>query len=150
MSDVRSDVCSSDLPDEGRAIMRENKSFVFFRELSGPPEGAMGLPVTGGATVAVDPKFVPMGAPVLLSMDRADANGIWVAQDTGGAIQGATPFDTFYGGGDPAHALAGGMSARGTAFVPLPSHKTHRLTPEGRFGGPGQPRRTPAGGPGEG
>src|SRR3546814_1048489 len=63
-------------PDEGRAIMRENKSFVFFRELSGPPEGAMGLPVTGGATVAVDPKFVPMGAPVLLSMDRADANGI--------------------------------------------------------------------------
>src|SRR3546814_3216033 len=67
-------------PDEGRAIMRENKSFVFFRELYGPPEGAMGLPVTGGATVAVDLKFVPMGAPVLLSMDRADANGIWVAQ----------------------------------------------------------------------
>src|SRR3546814_1518537 len=81
-------------PDEGRAIMRENKSFVFFRELSGPPESAMGLPVTGGATVAVDPKFVPMGEPVLLSMDRADANGIWVAQDTGGAIKGAKRFDT--------------------------------------------------------
>src|SRR3546814_11041494 len=100
----------------GRAIMRENKSFVFFRELSGPPEGAMGLPVTGGATVAVDPKFVPMGAPVLLSMDRADANGIWVAQDTGGAIKGANRFDTFWGGGDQALAIAGGMSARGTAF----------------------------------
>src|SRR3546814_2645867 len=92
--------------------MRENKSFVFFRELSGPPEGAMGLPVTGGATVAVDPKFVPMGAPVLLSMDRADANGIWVAQDTGGAIKGANRFDTFWGGGDRARAIAGGMFAR--------------------------------------
>ncbi|RIA36740.1 membrane-bound lytic murein transglycosylase A [Hephaestia caeni] len=126
-------------PDEGRAIMRENKSFVFFRELSGPPEGAMGLPVTGGATVAVDPKFVPMGAPVLLSMDRADANGIWVAQDTGGAIKGANRFDTFWGGGDQARAIAGGMSARGTAFILLPRDTIARLTAEGRFGAPARP-----------
>ena len=35
-------------------------------------------------------KFVPLGAPVFLSMDRADATGLWVAQDTGGAIKGAT------------------------------------------------------------
>lgn len=123
-------------PEEGRAIMRENKSFVFFRELSGPPEGAMGLPVTGGGTVAVDPKFVPMGAPVLLSMDRVDANGIWVAQDTGGAIKGSNRFDTFWGAGDEARAIAGGMSARGTAFVLLPRDTIARLTAEGRLGAP--------------
>lgn len=107
-------------PDEGRGIMRENKSYVFFRELTGAPQGALGLPVSGGATVAADPKFVPLGAPVFLSMDRTDANGIWIAQDTGGAIKGSNRFDTFWGSGEEARAIAGGMSARGTAFVLLP------------------------------
>src|SRR3546814_17862132 len=110
----------------------------------------MGLPVTGGATVAVDPKFVPMGAPVLLSMDRADANGIWVAQDTGGAIKGANRFDTFWGGGDQASAIAGGLSARGTDFVLLPRDTITRLTAEGRVGAPARPWGTRSGGPGVG
>ena len=114
-------------PEEGRAIMRENKSYVFFRLLDGPPLGALGLPVTGGATVAADPKFVPLGAPVFLSMDRTDANGIWIAQDTGGAIKGANRFDTFWGAGVEARAIAGGMSARGTAFVLLPLGVFDRL-----------------------
>ncbi len=126
-------------PDQGREIMRENKSFIFFRELQGPPEGAMGLPVSAGATVAADPKFVPMGAPVFLSMDRADANGIWIAQDTGGAIKGANRFDTFWGGGAEARAIAGGMSARGTAFVLVPRETIARLTAEGRLGAPARP-----------
>jgi membrane-bound lytic murein transglycosylase A len=108
-------------PQEGRAIMRENKSFVFFRELTGAgPLGAMGHPVTGQGSVAVDVKFVPLGAPVFLSMDRTDATGLWIAQDTGGAIKGANRFDTFWGAGDDARAIAGGMSARGTAFLLLP------------------------------
>jgi membrane-bound lytic murein transglycosylase A len=115
-------------PEEGRALMRENKSFVFFRELTGPgPLGAMGLPVVGQASVAADPRFVPLGAPVFLSMDRADANGIWIAQDTGGAIKGANRFDTFWGAGDDARAIAGGMSARGTAFVLVPRGTLARL-----------------------
>ncbi len=117
-------------PDEGRAIMRENRSFVFFQELRGAgPLGAMGLPVTGGATVAADPAFVPMGAPVFLSMDRGDATGLWVAQDTGGAIRGANRFDTFWGAGDDARAVAGGMSARGTAWLLLPLGTLARLAP---------------------
>jgi membrane-bound lytic murein transglycosylase A len=108
-------------PAEGRAIMRENKSYVFFRELTGAgPLGAMGLPVTGRGSVAADPKFVPMGAPVFLSMDRQDATGLWVNQDTGGAIKGANRFDTFWGAGDEARAIAGGMAARGTAWLLLP------------------------------
>ncbi|KTT68829.1 murein transglycosylase A [Sphingomonas sanguinis] len=109
-----------DHPEEGRAIMRENKSFVFFRELNGAPQGAMGYAVTGQVSVAADPKFVPLGAPVFLSMDRQDATGLWVAQDTGGAIKGSNRFDTFWGAGDTARTIAGGMSARGTAFLLLP------------------------------
>jgi membrane-bound lytic murein transglycosylase A len=126
-------------PTEGRAIMRENKSFVFFRELSGPPLGAMGLPVADATSVAVDTKFVPLGAPVFLSMDRTDATGLWVAQDTGGAIKGANRFDTYWGAGDEARAIAGGMSARGTAFLLLPVGTLARL--QGMGGSAGAPPR---------
>nr|WP_310040694.1 murein transglycosylase A [Sphingomonas sp. BE123] len=116
-------------PEQGTAIMRENKSYVFFRELTGPgPLGALGVPVTALGTVAADPKFVPLGAPVFLSMDRQDANGLWVAQDTGGAIKGANRFDTFWGAGDDARAIAGGMAARGTAWLLLPKGTLARLT----------------------
>ena len=109
-------------PEQGRAIMRENKSFVFFRELTGPgPLGALGLPVSPRATVAADPAYVPLGAPVWLTLDRAEANGLWVAQDTGGAIKGANRFDTFWGAGEEARRIAGGMSGRGEALLLLPS-----------------------------
>ena len=108
-------------PAEGRALLRENPSFVFFRELTGPgPLGSINVPVTPRATVAVDPRFVPYGAPVYLTMDRPEPNGIWVAQDTGGAIKGPNRFDTFWGAGAEAVDLAGSMSAAGEALVLLP------------------------------
>ena len=115
--------------------MRENKSFVFFRELQGPPLGALGLPVTGGTSAAADPRFVPLGAPVFLSMDRTDASGLWIAQDTGGAIRGANRIDTFWGAGDDARAIAGGMAAHGTAFLLLPTGTLARLAAERAGGG---------------
>jgi membrane-bound lytic murein transglycosylase A len=102
--------------------MRLNKSWIFFSELKGDgPLGAMGVPVRPSASVAADPAFVPLGAPVVLTgMDRREANGLWVAQDTGGAIKGANRFDTFWGAGDEARVIAGGMSARGKALLLLP------------------------------
>ena len=115
-------------PEEGRAIMLENKSFVFFQELTGPgPLGALGLPVTAQATVAADPKFVPLGAPVFLNVDKPVASGLWVAQDTGGAIKGENRFDTFWGAGDQAKAIAGGMQATGNAWILLPRGTIARL-----------------------
>lgn len=127
-------------PAQGRAIMAENKSYVFFREIGDAPLGALGLPVTGRVSAAVDPRFIPLGAPVLLSMDRAEANGVWIAQDTGGAIKGTNRVDTFWGAGDEARAIAGGMKARGTAWVLLPRGTYQRLAAEGRLGGASLPR----------
>jgi membrane-bound lytic murein transglycosylase A len=115
-------------PEAGRAVMNENKSYIFFQELTGPgPLGALGRPVTSQVTVAADPKFVPLGAPVFLQSDRPEANGLWVAQDTGGAIKGANRFDTFWGAGDYAATTAGGMSARGRAYLLLPKGSLARL-----------------------
>lgn len=115
-------------PDQAQAVMNENKSWVFFKELTGPgPLGALGLPVTGKATVAADPLFVPLGAPIFLQTDRAEANGLWVAQDTGGAIKGPNRFDTFWGAGPDAEHIAGGMTALGTAYILLPKGTVARL-----------------------
>ncbi|MDK2760400.1 MAG: MltA domain-containing protein [Sphingopyxis sp.] len=117
-------------PVRGAAVMNENPSWVFFRELTGAgPLGALGVPVTGRASVAADPKFVPLGAPVFLSLDRAEPNGLWVAQDTGGAIKGANRFDSFWGAGNDARAIAGGMSGRGAALLLLPRASIARLIP---------------------
>ncbi|MBA3512164.1 MAG: murein transglycosylase A [Sphingomonas sp.] len=113
-------------PEQGRALMRENLSYIFFKELSGPPLGSLGLPVSERATVAVDPLFVPYGAPVFLTLDRPEANGLWVAQDTGGAIKGPNRFDTFWGAGPEATRLAGGMSASGQALILLPKGSAAR------------------------
>ena len=108
-------------PAEGKALMRENASYIFFRELTGPgPLGALNIPVIPRGSVAADPAFIPLGAPVYLTMDRAEANGLWVAQDTGGAIKGANRVDTFWGAGEEAKSLAGGMAANGRAWVLLP------------------------------
>lgn len=115
-------------PEDGRALMRQNRSYVFFRELTGDgPVGALGVPVRPRASLAADPLFVPLGAPVWLSLDRTEANGLWVVQDTGGAIKGANRFDSFWGAGPDARRIAGGMSGRGEAVLLLPRGTLARL-----------------------
>ena len=108
-------------PDQGKELMRENLSYIFFQELTGPgPLGSLNVAITPHGTVAADPNFVPLGAPVFLKMDRREADGLWVAQDVGGAIKGPNRFDTFWGAGPEATTLAGGMSASGRALILLP------------------------------
>jgi membrane-bound lytic murein transglycosylase A len=120
-------------PVEGRALMRENLSWVFFRELTGAndlggPLGALEVPVRRESSVAADPAYTPLGAPVVLTTDRREANGLWIAQDTGGAIKGPNRFDSFWGAGDEARTIAGGMTARGQALLLLPKGTVARLT----------------------
>lgn len=115
-------------PVEGDALMRQNRSYVFFRENPAPSAvGAMGVAVSPRTTLAADPAFVPLGAPVWLQTDRPNVGGLWVAQDTGGAIKGPNRFDSFWGAGAEARQVAGGMSARGQALVLLPKGTLDRL-----------------------
>ena len=115
-------------PQEGRALMRENKSWVFFREIKGDgPLGALSVPVRAESSVATGPAYVPLGAPVWLELDRREANGLWIAQDTGGAIKGPNRFDTFWGAGEDARRIAGGMSGRGQALLFLPKGTLKKL-----------------------
>jgi membrane-bound lytic murein transglycosylase A len=120
----------ADHPDQRQALMEENKSVVFFRELTGAaPLGAMGAPVVGHVSVAADPSFTPLGAPLWLSADRTEVTGLWVAQDTGGAIKGANRIDTYWGAGVIAAITAGGMSARGQMLILVPRGTIEKLRP---------------------
>jgi len=85
------------------------------------------VPVRARSSVAVDPKFVPLGAPVWFDVDHGEADGLWIAQDTGGAIKGANRFDTFWGAGSDARRIAGGMNTRGKALLLLPKGTLQRL-----------------------
>lgn len=97
-------------------LLNENPSYVFFREVplgdpSAGPVGALGVPLTPGYSVAVDPRFIPLGAPVLISTEHpvtgAPLRRLMLAQDTGGAIRGPLRFDFFWGFGAEAAVPAG-------------------------------------------
>lgn len=114
-------------PADAPAVLRANRSKVFFRVLAVPPgvgpPGALGVPLTPRVSVAADPAFVPLGAPLWLDTTVAGApfRAIVVAQDTGGAIRGVNRLDLFWGSGDAAGAVAGAITAAGQVTLLLPA-----------------------------
>ena len=114
-------------PGKVQEFMNVNPSYVFFRELPRDlpgPIGALGVPLTAERSIAVDPRVVPLGAPVYLATtwpNTSDAlNRLMVAQDTGGAIAGGVRADFFWGFGDAAGSQAGKMRQAGRMWVLLP------------------------------
>lgn len=108
-------------------LLNQNPSYVFFREL--PPSdtgpiGALGAPLTAERSIAVDPRFIPLGAPVYLATTYPNVDiplqRLMIAQDTGGAIRGPVRADFFWGTGSDAGALAGRMRQQGSTWVLLP------------------------------
>lgn len=103
-------------PQAVQQALWRNPRYVFFREemLDGAsaylgPKGAQGVPLTGGRSIAVDPKSIPYGTPVWLASTGAATNlqRLVIAQDTGNAIRGAVRADYFAGSGDAAGEFAG-------------------------------------------
>lgn len=119
-------------PDQLRALLDANPSYVFFKllppGLSGPL-GALGVPLTAARSVAVDPFYIPLGAPVYLSTTYPNSDTplqqLMLAQDTGGAIKGGVRADVYWGEGESAGKLAGAMRQQGQIWVWLP--KTYPL-----------------------
>jgi len=108
-------------------LLNSNPSYVFFREApngNGGPVGALGVPLTAERSIAVDPRSVPLGAPVFLATTRPNSpkplNRLVLAQDTGSAITGAVRADFFWGFGKEAGEQAGRMKQSGRMWVLLP------------------------------
>ena len=114
-------------PTRLRELLNANPSYVFFRELPAGlpgPLGALGVPLTAERSVAVDPRYIPLGAPVFLATTYPNSstplNRLMLAQDTGGAIKGGVRADFYWGAGDVAGQRAGAMKQPGKIWVLLP------------------------------
>ncbi|WP_052630326.1 MltA domain-containing protein [Pseudoxanthomonas suwonensis] len=100
-------------PHAGGTTGIPDPSYVFFRSIGDGPEGpigALGVPLSAGRSLAVDPRTTPLGAPVFISSTEPGGDGpmqrLMFAQDTGGAIRGSVRGDFFWGFGDTAGRLA--------------------------------------------
>ncbi len=114
-------------PEKLATLLNTNPSYVFFRELpnnTSGPLGALGVPLSAERSVAIDPRAIPLGAPLWLATTRPNSaeplNRLMLAQDTGGAIRGNVRADFFWGFGDGAGQLAGAMKQKGRIWVLLP------------------------------
>jgi membrane-bound lytic murein transglycosylase A len=119
-------------PDKLPSLLAENPSYVFFREIAADPVhgidgpiGALGVPLAAGRAIAVDARFLPLGAPVYLAttypLSDARLQRLVLAQDTGGAIRGALRADYFWGSGDDAGRNAGRMNQTGRMWLLWPN-----------------------------
>jgi len=121
-------------PAAANAVMESDQSFVFFEmaplgDSALGSSGTEGVPLTAGASLAVDPQLHPMGMPVYVATTIPDTDPakpdhafqrLLIAQDTGGAIKGTARGDIFFGAGASAEAIAGRLNAHGRFFVLLP------------------------------
>jgi membrane-bound lytic murein transglycosylase A len=114
----------------GRALMEENRSYVFFAELgkeASGPIGAEGVSLTPGRSLAVDAAYHRLGLPIFVTAsDLADEAGkpfrrLMIAQDVGSAIRGPERGDIFFGTGEGAGAIAGGAAHPARFFILLPN-----------------------------
>jgi membrane-bound lytic murein transglycosylase A len=118
-------------PAQIAQLLNSNSSYVFFRELpsnsSGPP-GSLGVPLTPRRSIAVDTRYMSLGAPVYVATTWPNTarplNRLMIAQDTGGAIRGPIRADFFWGYGEPAALEAGRMKQKVRMWVLLPQGYT--------------------------
>lgn len=115
-------------PEKRDALLNTNPSYVFFREVAidgnAGPQGALAVPLTAGRSIAVDPRHVPLGAPVFLATTQPNSASplrrLMLVQDTGGAIRGVVRADYFWGFGPEAGNQAGRMRQQGQMWAILP------------------------------
>lgn len=123
-------------PEKGRELLWHNKSFVFFRRVDQVPAdkgplGAMNRSITRLRSIAVDPEFTKLGAPVWIEKDGdVPLNRLMIAQDTGSAIKGAQRVDVFFGTGTGAGQDAGKTRDPGRVIQFLPVQHAFSLVSE--------------------
>lgn len=115
-------------PSRLNELLYQNPSYVFFHERSTDslgPLGALGVPLTAGRSLAIDPRAIPQGTPVFLSTTWPNSSKqlhrLMMAQDTGGAIKGGVRADFFWGFGEEAANQAGKMKQIGKMWVLMPN-----------------------------
>ncbi|STX52085.1 membrane-bound lytic murein transglycosylase (MltA) family protein [Legionella busanensis] len=118
-------------PEKAKKIIHANKSFVFFENVNRPAAlGVQNMTLTPGYSLAVDKKWIPVGAPLWLDTTRPTIKQpkekklqrLMIAQDIGGAIRGFMRGDIFWGSGKFATFLGEHMKSKGHYWLLLPKH----------------------------
>ncbi len=113
-------------PQERDSLLDQNERYIFFRPVPVGPIGSMGVPLTPGRSIAVDPKAYPLGALSFIRAERPGVSGAQLPlarfvfpQDTGAAITGPARVDVFWGSGKAAERIAGPMRSSGELYLLL-------------------------------
>ncbi len=118
-------------PKQADEIMNSNKSYVFFRKITGEgPIGAQGVALSAERSLAVDRTLISYGLPLWVDINGVTKESepirrLMISQDTGGAITGAVRGDVFWGYGKEAEEMAGKMNSKGRYWVLLPKANSH-------------------------
>jgi membrane-bound lytic murein transglycosylase A len=119
-------------PEEGKELRLKNRSYIFFRETAldadDEPNGAQGVPLTAGRSLAVDPTQHVYGTPIWIDAKfpikgetpEDSFRRLMFAQDTGGAIRGAARADIYFGHGEGIGSIAGRIKQFGQFVVLVP------------------------------
>ncbi len=114
-------------PERVADLLALNRRYIFFRKIDGDgAQGAAGVSLTPGHSIAVDPEYLPLNVPLWLDTvhpgpgDRR-LQRLVLAQDVGNAIRGPVRGDLFWGVGAPALELAGRMKSPGAYYLLLPT-----------------------------
>ncbi|MBI2732974.1 MAG: MltA domain-containing protein [Aquabacterium sp.] len=128
---------ASQLVQQRSRALEADPSYVFFRtapdqSAQAGPVGALGVPLTAGRSLAVDPRVLPLGYPVFLDAAGGDRRQpqmqrLMFAQDTGGAIRGAVRADYFWGFGADAGKQARRTKHKGRMWVLVPHAEVDAL-----------------------
>ena len=119
-------------PDGANELRRQNRSYVFFREVNlsdkDEPAGAQGVPLTPGRSIAVDkalhvygtPFFIEGELPIESEQSKTPFRRLMIAQDTGSAIVGPARADLYFGAGAEAGKVSGRFrhNARFVILIP--------------------------------
>ncbi len=113
-------------PERVSDLLARNRRYIFFRDIDGDgAQGAAGVALTAGHSLAVDPAFLPLNVPLWLDTVHPGPGDkrlqrLVLAQDVGNAIRGPVRGDLFWGVGPDALDLAGRMKSPGTYYLLLP------------------------------
>lgn len=108
-------------------ILYKNESYTFLAPVNDQPKGASGFPLSPEHSIAVDSRYIPLGAVLLAKVPVLDQSGkltghefrILTAQDKGGAIQGPGHVDLYMGVGEDALKKASAMHHYGALWLIL-------------------------------
>lgn len=110
------------------SVLFQNPSYVFFRPRKTQPKGAGQVPLTGGYSIAVDKRYIPLGSVLLAAFPVYDRQArrvkhefrVLLAQDVGGAIRGPGHVDVYMGVGPDAQRKASYLKHYGRLWLLLP------------------------------